>query len=225
MRRPGALLALLLPALAAAADAPGRSVEGLTLTGVVMDRLGSVALISRDGRGDRAFQVGDHVTPDAVLTAIEADQVRLKLGTQVRVLTFTGLVHDDQRVRMPVPALPAHADAFLTPMPGITYLNDYHFIVTRQKIHDFLASPNALSEARWMLQKDGGLFVARIKEGSAYEKAGLHVGDVIMSINGTPLANGDDVLAVYQKLDKLDHLDLHIQRMGQDQHLLYDIKP
>ena len=75
-----------------------------------------------------------------------------------------------------------------------------------------------------MLQKDGGLFVARIKDGSAYEKAGLHVGDVIMSINGTPLAKSVDVLAMYQKLDKLDHLDLHIQRSGQDQHLLYDIK-
>ncbi len=109
-------------------------------------------------------------------------------------------------------------------MPGITYLNDYHFVVTRQKLHDFLASPNALSEARWMLQKDGGLFVTRIKDGSAYEKAGLHVGDVIMSINGTPLAKSEDVLAMYQKLDQLDHLDLHIQRMGQDQHLLYDIK-
>lgn len=225
MRHALVLLALLLPALTAAADMQGRGVEGLTLTGVVMDRLGSVALISRDGRGDRAFQVGDHVTPDAVLTAIEATQVHIKVGVQERVLTFTGLVHDSQRARMPVPALPAHADAFLAPMPGITYLSDYHFIITRQKIHDFLASPNALSEARWMLQKDGGLFVARIKQGSAYEKAGLHVGDVITSINGAPLTNGDDVLAVYRKLDKLDHLDLHIQRMGQDQHLLYDIKP
>ena len=217
-----ALLACLLPGLAAAA-APPTGPEGLTLTGVVMDRAGNIALISRDGRGDRAFQVGDHVTPDAVLVRIEADQVRLAIAGTEAVLGFTGLVHDTARPRMPVPALPAHADAFLTPMPGITYIDDHHFVVTRQKIHDFLSSPNALSEARWMLQKDGGLFVARIKDGSAYEKAGLHVGDVIMSINGTPLTQSEDVLAVYQKLDKLDHLDLHIQRMGQEQHLVYDI--
>lgn len=223
MRLLAAPLALLV-GLAAAATPPMEGPEGLTLTGVVMDPAGDVALISLDGHGDRAFQVGDHVTDDAVLTSIEATQVHLRVGMQERVLTFTGLVHDSQRARMPVPALPAHADAFLVPMPGIIYLTDHHFIVTRQKLHDFLASPNALSEARWMLQKDGGLFVARIKDGSAYEKAGLHVGDVIMSINGTPLAKSADVLAMYQKLDKLDHLDLHIQRSGQDQHLLYDIK-
>lgn len=224
MRRLAALLSLL-PSLAAAATPPAPGAEGLTLTGVVMGKLGSVALISRDGRGDHAFQVGDHVTPDAVLVRIEADQVRLAIAGTQAVLTFTGLVHDAARPRMPVPALPAHADAFLTPMPGITYIDDYHFVITRQKIHDFLASPAALSEARWMLQKDGGLFVARIKDGSAYEKAGLHVGDVIISINGTPLMQSEDVLAVYQKLDKLDHLDLHIQRMGEEQHLVYRIKP
>lgn len=223
MMRRATLFALLLPSLALAAAPPGP--EGLTLTGVVMDPTGGVALISRDGHADRAFQVGDHVTPDAVLVSIAATQVRLRIGSQQHLLTFAGLMQDVTRPRMPVPALPAHADAFLVPMPGITYISDYHFIVTRQKIHDFLASPEALSDARWMLQKDGGLFVARIKDGSAYEKAGLHVGDVIMSINGTPLVKSDDVFGVYQKLDKLDHLDLRIQRMGQEQHLIYDIKP
>ncbi|HET7923117.1 MAG TPA: PDZ domain-containing protein [Gammaproteobacteria bacterium] len=218
------LMILLLPGAGSAAT-PQNGVGGLTLTGVVMNRAGNVALINRKGRGDHAFKAGDHVMPDVVLMSIEATQVHVRVDGTDRVLTLAGLAHDRQQLHMPIPAQPAHADAFLVPMPGITYIGDYHFIITRRKLRDFLASTNALSEARWLLLQDGGLFVAHIKQGSAYEKAGLHVGDVILSINGTRLASHDDVLAVYKRLDTLDHLDLHITRMGQDQHLVYDIKP
>jgi general secretion pathway protein C len=174
--------------------------------------------------------VGDALPGGAVLASIEATRVTLLTGGHRETLPLKGLdtrpvpagVSTSRRV---VPGVPAHADAFLIPMAGITYLSDTHFIITRDKIHAFLNSPQALSEARWMLQKDGGLFIARIKDGSAYEKAGLRVGDVIARINGRELKSGDDVMAVYGNLDKLEHLDITLQRMGQEQHLVYDIRP
>lgn len=218
-----ALLCACPMALAATTPAP-------VLTGVILDGGDSVAFISLEPGRDRTYRVGDALPDGAVLASIEATRVTLLAGRQREILQLKGLdtrpvPADTSAGRRGVPATPAHADAFLIPMPGITYISDTHFIITRDKIHAFLSSPQALSEARWMLQKDGGLFVARIQDGSAYEKAGLRVGDVLTRINGRELKSGDDVMAVYGNLDKLEHLDLTLQRMGQEQHLIYDIKP
>jgi general secretion pathway protein C len=218
-------LSLLCAASLALAAAPAP-----VLTGVILDGGDSVAFISSEPGRDRTYRVGDALPGGAVLASIEVTRVTLLAGGHRETLPLKGL--DTHSVptgasagKLPVRAIPAHADAFLIPMAGITYISDTHFIITRDKLHTFLNSPRALSEARWMLQKDGGLFIARIQDGSAYEKAGLHVGDVITRINGRELKSGDDVMAVYGDLDKLQHLDITLERMGQEQHLVYDIQP
>ncbi|HEX2667414.1 MAG TPA: type II secretion system protein N [Gammaproteobacteria bacterium] len=217
-------LALLLPLAAAGAPVPG-----LTLSGVILDGGDSLALIRVDTGRDRGFRLGDRVAPGLTLAGIEANRVWLEGDGTRRALMLAGLdghgAAADGTAPRVVRAMPAHADAFLDPMPGISYVSDTHFIVSRDTLHAFLGSPQALSEARWLLQKDGGLFIASIKRGSAYEKVGLRVGDVLQQVNGKTLKSTDEVYALYGGLEKLEHLDLTVRRMGREEHLLYDFRP
>lgn len=203
----------------------GKPDAGVVLTGVILDGQDSLALISEKTGPDRTYRLGDTVPGGARLTGIEAAYVTLEFQGRKELLGFGGLGTGSPppSTTPPVRALPAHADAFLVPMEGITYISDTHFILSREKVRDFLNSPDAMKDARWILQKDGSLFVERIREGSVYEKAGLRVGDVITEINATPIKDSNQVMALYAGLDKMQHLDLTIERMGQEQHLLYDI--
>ncbi|HEX7964345.1 MAG TPA: PDZ domain-containing protein [Gammaproteobacteria bacterium] len=218
------LLVLLLPMAVLGAPAPD-----LTLSGVILDGADSLALIRVDAGRDRGFRVGDRVASGLTLAGIEANQVWLEGDGTRRALMLAGLGEHGAAAGGGAPrvvrAMPAHADAFLDPMPGISYVSDTHFIVSRGTLQSFLGSPKALSEARWLLQKDGGLFIASIKRGSAYEKAGLRVGDVLQQVNGKTLKSTDDVYALYGGLGKLEHLDLTVRRMGREEHLLYDFRP
>ncbi|HLW75113.1 MAG TPA: type II secretion system protein N [Gammaproteobacteria bacterium] len=223
MRPRYAAFGLLLACGGALADTPD---PGIVLTGVILDGQDSVALISEKAGADRSYRIGDPVPGGARLAAIEANYVTLEFQGKKELLGFGGLGVGrlPPSGTPPVRAFPAHADAFLVPMEGITYISDTHFILSREKVRGFLNSPDAMKDARWLLQKDGSLFIERIREGSVYEKAGLRVGDVITSINDAPLKDSNQVMGLYADLDKMQHLDLTIERMGQEQHLLYDIK-
>lgn len=222
MKAPHAAFGLLLACCSVQAGAPD---AGIVLTGVILDGQDSFALIGEKAGPDRSYRLGDTVPGGARLAGIAAAYVTLDFRGRKELLGFGGLRvgGPPPSTTAPVRALPAYADAFLVPMEGITYISDTHFIVSRDKIRDFLSSPDAMKDARWILQKDGSLFIARIRDGSVYEKAGLRVGDVITEINATPIKNSNQVMALYVGLDKMQHLDLTIERMGQEQHLLYDI--
>lgn len=202
--------------------------SNLLLTGIILDGNNSLAIINVHSRSDDAYRVGDHVMPDAIVTSIKVDHVNVRIAGRNYVLTLGGMNHDPGALpagdKPPVRAIPAYAHAFDVPMPGITFISDNHFIITRKKFRSFLYSPDALRDARWLLEPKEGVFIERLRDESPFVKAGLRTGDVITQINGHSIKSAEDAMKIYSGFANLNHLDIQITRMGQQQHLLYDIK-
>jgi putative serine protease PepD len=72
---------------------------------------------------------------------------------------------------------------------------------------------------RFKIDRDTGAFVTEVVPGSAADKGGIKVGDVIIEIDGTKVTTSSDVrdAVVGHKPD--DKVSLHIQRDGADQTL------
>lgn len=68
-----------------------------------------------------------------------------------------------------------------------------------------------------------GFKVLGIRPNSLYHKVGLRSGDVVVRINGLPIASADQALAAYDKLRGAKTLRLEIRRQGRPRHLTYRI--
>ena len=66
---------------------------------------------------------------------------------------------------------------------------------------------------------DQGLLVSRVKPGSAGERAGLKVGDVIVSAGGDPLLRPFDLVRRIGRVPEGDVLELGVVRDGEEQTL------
>jgi S1-C subfamily serine protease len=87
-----------------------------------------------------------------------------------------------------------------------------------------LRSPEFLRQAMMVPQADGGFLVREITPGSLYEKLGLKAGDVIRSVNGSPVNNLDDAMQLYKKLGTVGQVLIEINRGGKAETLEYTIR-
>ena len=65
------------------------------------------------------------------------------------------------------------------------------------------------------IQLPAGAYIGRIHPASAAALAGVHVGDVLVSLNGTPIHNDQDVHRASKALSYDQHVDLEVWRGGQ----------
>ena len=72
--------------------------------------------------------------------------------------------------------------------------------------------------------KIDGFKVDKIKRDSTFEKLGLRAGDVIKSVNNTPLKSYDDAMRVYKKIGTMSALNMKIMRGNEIMELGYEIK-
>ena len=68
-----------------------------------------------------------------------------------------------------------------------------------------------------------GFKVIRIREGTPFAELGLRQGDVIVKVNNKPLDSYAAAMEIYQKIDRLDALELVVLRNNQEQEILYEI--
>ena len=68
-----------------------------------------------------------------------------------------------------------------------------------------------------------GFKVTRIRLGSLFSELGLRQGDVIVKVNNKPLDSYAIAMEIYQKIDRLDALELVLLRNNQEQEILYEI--
>lgn len=68
-----------------------------------------------------------------------------------------------------------------------------------------------------------GFKVTRIKKNSKMQDLGLKIGDVIIKANNITLKSYKDALSLYQKIDKLDTIQIVVLRNNQEKELIYDI--
>ncbi len=65
--------------------------------------------------------------------------------------------------------------------------------------------------------EDRGVLVVRVREGSAAEKAGLRVGDVIVAIGGEPIHDTSDVVQEVVSAEENAQVEIEISREGKAQ--------
>lgn len=64
---------------------------------------------------------------------------------------------------------------------------------------------------------DAGVFIIRVFDGSAADRAGLTPGDVITGINGREVATPEDVARIIRSLDPGDVIDIDFERSGSNE--------
>jgi S1-C subfamily serine protease len=100
------------------------------------------------------------------------------------------------------------------------------FAVNRESMKQQMQRPEFLSQALVVPNAGGGFLVREVQPGSLYEKLGVRVGDVIRSVNGSPVNNMDDVMRLYQQLGGLEQagsVSLEVTRAGRPENLHYQL--
>lgn len=80
--------------------------------------------------------------------------------------------------------------------------------VTIQDVDENTAKALGLSEAK-------GALVASVREGDPADKAGIKVGDVIVSVNGSPIDDARDITITIGKMSPGQKIDLKVWRKGE----------
>ena len=216
--------AAVTPDKTALEDIPLSSLN-LVLTGVLVNPISSVALISADGAPELPFAIGEEVTAGVVLHEVYADRALIRRGatTESLMLKETG------------PALP-NGSVVSSARTNNSRRNSSavdvqrsgnQFSVEREQLNKQLQRPEFLSQALMVPNASGGFLVREIQPGSLYEKLGLKVGDVISSVNGQPVNTIEDVLRLYQQLGGSDggnQVTIDVRRAGKNESLTYNLQ-
>lgn len=191
----------------------------LVLAGVVAAGGASFALISVDGQPQEPFAIGQEVTAGAVLQAVYPDRVLLRRNGITESLMLEGVKGDGAGASegSVLPAGPA--------LTGILKRGQNDYVVPRAVINAELHQPQSLLTQALMVPDPGGGFLVReIQPNSVYQKLGLHVGDVIRSVNGQPVNTMQEAFHAYQQASTLANVQLQIVRNGRTEVLQYQVQ-
>ncbi|HKJ70714.1 MAG TPA: type II secretion system protein GspC [Gammaproteobacteria bacterium] len=194
----------------------------LTLKGVLAlegsDR--KLALIGRGGKDEEVYRVGDTVQ-GAEIVRIESRRVILirngvteALNLKARKLKGGGGLLDTGG---------GSAD------PGIRRTGKHQRAVSRETLKRNLDNlPRLLQQAKAVpMQRNGqtvGFRVVNIQQGSVFQDLGVKEGDVIRSVNDTPIRSPKQALEAYRKLRSADAFRLDVLRDGQPVTLQYSVQ-
>lgn len=95
------------------------------------------------------------------------------------------------------------------------------YTVEREQLAAQMRTPDFLRQATMVPSKGGGFQMQQIQAGSLYEKLGLRAGDVIKSVNGTPVNSAEDAIRLYQQIQNVGSVQMEIVRGGKPEQLNY----
>ena len=188
--------------------------SGLVLSGVVAAGRNSLALISVEGAAAEPFFLGDEVAKGMTLHAAAADHVLIRRGAAIDRLELSGRDENQSAV----------AATVTTPNSAVEQIAPNRFALSRGLAEAQLRSPEFLRQAMMVPQADGGFRVREITAGSLAEKLGLRSGDVIRSVNGSPVNNLEDAMQLYRRLGNAGQVQIEISRGGKVETLEYTIR-
>lgn len=208
------------------ADAPAEPVRetrlDLTLKGVLAkegsDR--KLALIARGGKKEEVYRVGDRVQ-GAEIVRIETRRVILLRNGVTEALNLEVKQLEGGRS-----ALGGSGGAA---GEGIRKTGKHQRTVPRETLDRELGNlPKLLQQAKAVPHSRNGeqvgFRVVNIQSGSVFEELGVKEGDVIRSVNGTPIRTPQEALKTYQKLRTADRFRLDVLRDGQQVTLNYSVQ-
>jgi general secretion pathway protein C len=207
---------MLLPLLWLAAAAAGP--PDLALLGVVTRREGAGVAVLRSGGRTRTVAVGETAFGGR-LTAV---------GPGSATLVFAGESLD---LRLPGEALPA--PPILAPRPPAEPPEDPATPardMSRRELERRIAAetPRILSETTLVpATEDGrivGFTVTRVPDGTLLSDAGLRSGDVLVSVNGTPLDSLPTLIGLWPRLQNETRLQAVVMRGGRPVSVIVNLR-
>lgn len=185
-------------------DAPETRLN-LQLQGILAaDGDGKGLAIIRSGSQEKVYAPGDSVSGGARVHSVLADRVILRRGGQLETLRLPKLGADIDGIEISdAPARPTEPSS--------------DFSGLRQEISE---DPSKLAElVRYSpVMRDGSLYGYRLYPGrdrDAFTQAGLRPGDVVTSINGSPLNDPAQAIGLMNSLQDADSITLTVERGGE----------
>lgn len=189
---------------------------GLVLNGILAIGENGFALISVSGQPQEPYHVGQEITGGAVLKKILADRIVIE-----RDGTFEAVLLEGASNGLPEGMGIAPTET----APAASSGDRYHYTVARATIDKQMRDPQTFQNAGLILPNPGGGFLVReIQPNSLYAQYGLKQGDVIRSVNGTPLNTPNDVMQAYQQFSNQPNLQIEIVRAGRPETLSYTLR-
>jgi type II secretion system protein C len=193
----------------------------LVLTGVMVRGKDSFALLRIEGGDETPVRVGEEILAGARLYAVYPDKAVLWRGG-----SYESVLLKETATALPSGAIVASGARNRTGYADVVRGSGNQFAVNRDSMKQQMQRPEFLSQALVVPNAGGGFLVREVQPGSLYEKLGVNVGDVIRSVNGSPVNNMDDVMKLYQQLGGLEqagNVSLEVTRDGRPEHLHYQL--
>jgi general secretion pathway protein C len=207
---------MLLPLLWLAAAAAGPA--DLTLLGVVTRREGAGVALLRSGGRTRTVAVGETAFGGR-LTAVGASSATLDFAGESLELHLPGET-------LPAPPLPTPRPPAEPPEDPATPARD----MSRRELERRIAAetPRILSETTLVpATEDGrivGFTVTRVPDGTLLSDAGLRSGDVLVSVNGTPLDSLPTLIGLWPRLQNEARLQAVVMRGGRPVSVIVNLR-
>lgn len=189
---------------------------GIVLNGILAIGENGFALVSVNGQSQEPFQVGQEITGGAILRKLQRDRIIIE-----RQGSFEAVLLDGANNSVPDGLTAASAEPAATGNTG----GGQNYTLARAVIDKHLRDPQAFQSAGQIVPNPGGGFMVReIQPNSLYAQYGLKQGDVIRSVNGTPLNTPSDVMQAYQQFSNQSNIQIEIVRGGRPETLNYSLR-
>ncbi len=185
----------------------------LTLLGIFSnerDARLSLALIGTQGGDEKPYRVGEDLSRGVTLQAIFQDRVMLSRNGKLETLR---LDKDSPGTPLIASAVPANAGPDSKDAAALSGIRK-QLLNDPSKVSDFIRVQPVTGAS--------GLTGYRIypgKDRAVFNGAGLKPGDVVTSINGTPLTDPSKALQLLSDLSQTNQLNLVIDRGGQSENV------
>ena len=221
---------------AAAAEPAVETRLPLTLNGVFVarERQASAAIIAERNKRELLYQIGEKVPGNAVLQSVEANHVVLLRAGAQEILRFPE-TEEFQRIKGAAkPSAPRRPETSLAasrrnqPRPADDAPKDFVASFLKQLDGDEKARGERralLEEARQEAIRAKGFRVGELAQLPYFKQNGLEAGDMILSMNGQPVADMEMSEAALAKLLASGPIQLEVHRAGQLLSLTASAKP
>jgi len=178
-------------------------------------------------RKQELYRVNDKVAENVTIKAVEWDRVILDRDGRDEVLELAA-AQGGPAIARPAPVAARAAPGRPSRNPHIRQVSDTEYNIDRSEVDSALDNMSQLfTQIRAVPHFEGGqstgfrLFA--IRQNSLFDNIGLRNGDIIQSINGSPINDPSRALARLQELRTAQQLNVQVLRNKQLVNLQYNI--
>jgi general secretion pathway protein C len=211
----------------ATAAMPAASTSSVILKGVFAvngDTL-SAAIINVGGK-DKPILIGEEIEAGLKLSEVGPDYIVLSRGGVPERVALSTRSNKAGAANVATSTSSAISSAATNFRLSVNSSTNNNYSLSRQELNTSLQDPRQLGVlGRVGVNSNGsGVRVEEAPAGSLSEKLGLRPGDVITSINGTPITGPGDMARMYQQFATTPQVRAEVKRGGTPVVLTYNIQ-